>query len=131
VADPVADVPEGSFCRMEFTMPYPDKPSACGIMFEPPYMSHGFTCDTTLEPVDLSRISFWERPPFNFVGTLDLHYSSTSLYAIERLSNGTVDYLVDEKIVYTSGTTTTAPLQFHFNGYMVGSEVRNLRYAVE
>jgi prepilin-type N-terminal cleavage/methylation domain-containing protein/prepilin-type processing-associated H-X9-DG protein len=131
MSDTITDVPQGSFCRMEFTMPYPDRPVACGICFESPYMSHGFTCDTTIDPIDLTRISFWERPPFWYVRTLDRRYSTTSLYAIERLPDGTVHYLIDENIVYTSTTTTTAPLQFHFNGYMVGSEVQNLRYCVE
>jgi len=131
IADPVSDVPEGSFCRMEFTMPYPDRPVACGIMFDSPYMSHGFTANTIVFPGDLSRISFWENPPSTFMDSVDMHYSSTALYAIERLEDGTVNYLVDDEIVYTSTLTTTAPLQFHFNGYMVGSEVRNLRYGVE
>jgi len=131
IADPVSDVPAGSFCRMEFTMPYPDRPIACGIMFNSPYMSHGFTTDTITYPGDLSRISFWENPPAAFVQSLNMHYSTTALYAIERQEDGTVNYLVDDKIVYTSTLVTTAPLQFHFNGYMVGSEVRNLRYGVE
>jgi len=131
MSDIISDVPEGSFCRMEFTMPYPNRPIACGLSSEPPYMNYGFTCNTAETPINFSRISFWERPPFSYVGSLPRQYSSTSLYAIERLPDGTVHYLIDEHIVYTSETTTTAPLQFHFNGYMVGSELRNLRYCVE
>ncbi|MHB0939487.1 MAG: type II secretion system protein [Armatimonadota bacterium] len=131
MSDVITDVPEGSFCRMEFIMPYPDRPVACGISFEPPYMSHGFTCYSALEPIDFSRISFWERPPFDYVQTLNRRYVPTSLYALERQPDGKVSYLVDEQVIYTSGSTTTMPLQFHFNGYMVGSEVRNLRYCVE
>lgn len=131
MSDVITDVPEGSFCRMEFTMPYPDRPMACGISFEPPYMSHGFTCYSALAPIDFSRISIWERPPMDYIKTLDRRYVTTSLYALERQPDGEVNYLIDEKVVYTSGSTTTAPLQFHFNGYMAGSEVRNLRYCVE
>jgi len=131
MSDTITDVPEGSFCRMEFTMPNPDRPIACGFSFDPPYMSHGFTCDTAQQPINFRRINFWERPPFWYVRSLPRNFSSTSLYAIERQPDGTVQYLIDEQIVYTSATTTTAPLQFHFNGYMIGSEVQQLRYCVE
>jgi len=131
MSDLISDVSANTFCRIEFTIPYPDKPLACGFSTEPPYMTHGFTGDTDAIPYD-TRISIWERPPFGYVARLnDWRYSATSRYAVERQEEGVVTYIANEKVIYTSATISTEPLQFHYNGYMVGSEVRNLRYCIE
>lgn len=125
-SDPIPDVPEGSFCRLEFQVNTPDIPFACGMVHIMPQMGHGFTNHW---PVDDRQISFWEWP--NYVYHAQEWYNSTSLYAIERQTDGTVQYLIDDQVIYTSASITTDPLHFHFNGYRIGAEVRNLRYGVE
>jgi prepilin-type N-terminal cleavage/methylation domain-containing protein/prepilin-type processing-associated H-X9-DG protein len=127
-SDPIHDVPEGSFCRLEFRVDTPDLPFACGIVHTYPRMAHGFTDNW---PSDNRRISFWEWDAGTWVYHARAWYNTTSLYAIERQPNGTVQYLVDDRIAYTSERTTTAPLQFHFNSYRIGARVRNLRYSAE
>jgi len=125
-SDPITDVPEGSFCRLEFQVNTPELPFACGIIHLMPQMGHGFTNHW---PEYNTRISLWEWA--DYVYHAPEHYNTRSLYAIERQPDGTVQYLVDERVIYTSQSSTTAPLNFHFNGYRIGSEVRNMRYAVE
>lgn len=125
-SDPITDVPEGSFCRLEFRVNTPDLEFACGIVHIMPQMGHGFS---NRWPNAQQTIRLWEWP--NPVHDLPIRYNTTSLYAIERQPDGTVQYLIDERVIYTSRSTTTAPLHFHFNGYRIGAEVRNMRYAVE
>lgn len=124
--DPITDIPEGSFCRLEFQLDTPDLPFACGMVHIMPQMGHGFTNHW---PEDERKISLWEWA--DFVYHTQERYNTTSLYAIERQPDGTVQYLIDERVIYTSQSSTTAPLHFHFNGYRIGSKVRNMRYAVE
>ena len=89
-------------------------------------MGHGFTDHW---PDDTRQISFWEWA--NYVYHAREWYNTTSVYAIERQPNGTVQYLIDERVIYTSQSMTTAPLVFHFNGYRIGAKIRNMRYGVE
>lgn len=131
MSDAISDVPANSFCRLEFTTATPGKPFACGISYDPPYMSHGFTCDTSFMPFDFKRISFWEKPPFTWVKMSDYWYKSTDVYGIERQVDGTVSYYANEDLIYTSENATTAALQFHYNGYNIGAEIHQLRYCVE
>lgn len=131
MCDPISDVPANSFCRLEFRIATPNKPFACGLSYDPPYMSHGFTVDTWAAPQDFARVSFWEKPPFTWVKTVNHWYNTNDLYAIERQVDGTVSYYINEDLVYVSEQATTAPLQFHYNAYNIGAEIRNLRYCVE
>lgn len=130
MSDLISDVPAGSYCRLEFTVPYPDRPFACGISYNPPYMSHGFSCNN-IAYFDTKQISFWENPPSAYLPPINHWYATGELYAIERQPNGTVNYLANDHIIFTSPSPAIGALQFHFNGYQIGSEVRNLRYCVE
>ncbi len=131
MSDVIPDVPAGSFCRLEFTTTTPAKPFACGLSWDPPYMCHGFTCDTWATPTDFARVSFWERPPFTWVKSIDRWYSTADTYGIERQPDGTVHYYINDDLVYTSSLSVTNALQFHYNAYNIGAEINNLRYCVE